>query len=37
MVYALSDIVAVDVRYHDTDVTGPLSDDRVIGTLKFLF
>ena len=37
VVYALSDINAVDVRYHDTDVTGPLSDDRVIGTLKFLF
>ena len=35
--YAFSDNVAVDVRYHDTDVTGPLSDDRVIGTLKFLF
>ncbi len=35
--YALSDNVAIDVRYHDTDVTGPLSDDRVIGTLKFLF
>ena len=35
--YAISDNVAVDVRYHDTDVTGPLSDDRVVATLKFLF
>ena len=35
--YAFSDNVAIDVRYHDTDVTGPLSDDRVVGALKFLF
>ena len=35
--YAFSDNVALDVRYHDTDVTGPLSDDRVVAGLKFLF
>ena len=35
--YAISDTVAADLRYHDTDVTGPLSDDRVVATLKFLF
>ena len=35
--YAISDNVAVDLRYHDTDVTGPLSDDRAVATLKFLF
>jgi len=35
--YAISDNVAVDLRYHDTDVTGPLSDDRVVAALKFLF
>lgn len=35
--YAFSDNVAIDVRYHDTDVTGPLSDDRVVAALKFLF
>ncbi len=35
--YAVSDNVAIDVRYHDTDVTGPLSDDRVVGALKFVF
>lgn len=35
--YAISDNVAVDLRYHDTDVTGPLSDDRVVAGLKFLF
>ena len=35
--YAVSDNVVVDVRYHDTDVTGPLSDDRVVGALKFIF
>ena len=35
--YAFSDHVAIDLRYHDTDVDGPLSDDRVVGALKFLF
>ena len=35
--YAVSDNVVVDVRYHDTNVTGPLSDDRVVGALKFIF
>jgi uncharacterized protein (TIGR02001 family) len=35
--YAFTDNVVIDVRYHDTDVDGPLSDDRVAGTLKFLF
>jgi len=35
--YAVSDNVVVDVRYHDTDVSGPLSDDRVVGALKFVF
>ena len=35
--YAVTDNVAIDVRYHDTDVTGVLSDDRVVGVLKFVF
>lgn len=35
--YAFTDHVAIDIRYHDTDVVGPLSDDRVVGALKFLF
>ena len=35
--YAFSDNVAIDLRYHDTDLTGPLSDDRVVAALKFLF
>jgi uncharacterized protein (TIGR02001 family) len=35
--YAFTDHVALDVRYHDADVDGPLSDDRVVGSLKFLF
>ena len=34
--YAVTDNVAIDVRYHDTDVTGVLSDDRVVGALKFV-
>lgn len=35
--YAFSDNVVLDLRYHDTDVDGPLSDDRVVGALKLLF
>lgn len=35
--YAFSDNVVIDLRYHDTDVAGPLSDDRVVAALKFLF
>ncbi|MDY6922651.1 MAG: TorF family putative porin [Pseudomonadota bacterium] len=35
--YALTDNVAIDVRYHDTDVDGPLSEDRFVGALKVFF
>ena len=35
--YAVTENVAIDLRYHDTDVDGPLSDDRAVATLKFLF
>lgn len=35
--YALTDTVSIDVRGYDTDVDTPLSDDRVVGTLKFAF
>ena len=35
--YALTDHLAVDVRYHDTDVDGPLTDDRVVAGLKASF
>ena len=35
--YAFTDNVVVDLRYHDTDVDGPLSDYRVVGALKLLF
>ncbi len=35
--YALTDHVVIDARYFDTDVDGPLSDDRAVATLKFLF
>jgi uncharacterized protein (TIGR02001 family) len=35
--YAFTDHVAVDLRYHDTDVDGPLSDGRAVAGLKFLF
>ncbi len=35
--YAFSDNVAIDLRYHDTDVDGPLGDGRAVAALKFLF
>lgn len=35
--YAVTENVAIDLRYHDTDVDGPLSDDRAVATLKSLF
>lgn len=35
--YAVTENLAVDVRYHDTDVDGPLSDDRVVAAVKILF
>lgn len=35
--YAVTEHVAIDVRYHDADVDGPLSDARAVAGLKFLF
>jgi uncharacterized protein (TIGR02001 family) len=36
--YALTDNLALDVRYHDTDVDGaPGAEDRVVGTIKLAF
>lgn len=35
--YAVTDNVAIDLRYHDTDVIGPLSADRVVTTLQLWF
>ncbi len=35
--YALTDNLAVDGRYHDTDVDGPLTDDRFVVGLKASF
>lgn len=35
--YAVTDHVAIDARYHDTDVDGPLSDGRAVAGIKFLF
>jgi uncharacterized protein (TIGR02001 family) len=35
--YAFTDNVALDVRYYDSDVDGPLSDDRAVAALKFAF
>ncbi|MND81747.1 TorF family putative porin [uncultured Brevundimonas sp.] len=37
LAYALTDNLAVDVRYHDTDVDGPLTDDRFVVGLKAAF
>lgn len=35
--FAFTDNVAVEVRYHEADVSGPLSDDRVVAALKVAF
>lgn len=35
--YAVTEHVAVDARYHDADVDGPLSDGRAVAGIKFLF
>lgn len=35
--YAFNDHLVLDLRYHDTDVSGPLSGERAVATLKFLF
>lgn len=35
--YAITDNIVIDGRYHGADVDGPLSDDRAVATLKFLF
>lgn len=37
VVWAFTDSLAFDVRYHDTDVDGPLSDDRAVVSVKYLF
>lgn len=35
--YAFTDNLALDVRYHDTEIDTPISDDRAVATLKVLF
>lgn len=35
--YAVTEHVAIDVRYYDTDVDGPLSDSRGVAGIKVLF
>ena len=36
--YALTDNLALDVRYYDTDVDGvPNAEDRVVGSVKLVF
>lgn len=35
--WAFTDSLVADVRYHDTDVDGALSEGRVVGTIKALF
>ncbi len=35
--YAITDNLIADVRYHDADIDGPLSDGRVVGTIKVVF
>ena len=35
--YAITDNLIGDLRYHEADVDGPLSDGRVVGTIKLVF
>ena len=35
--WAFTGKAVLDVRYHDSDVVGPLSDDRIVAGIKFLF
>lgn len=35
--YTLVEGLGLDVRYFDTDVDGPLSEDRIVGSLKYSF
>lgn len=35
--FAVTDHIGLDLRYHDTDVAGPLSDDRVVVGIKATF
>lgn len=35
--YALASTVSLDVRYFDTDVDSPISEDRIVGTIKTVF
>jgi uncharacterized protein (TIGR02001 family) len=35
--YAVTDNIVIDARYHGADIDGPLTDDRAVATLKFLF
>lgn len=35
--YALTDNIVLDGRYHGSEIDGPLSDDRAVATVKFLF
>ncbi|WP_226637364.1 TorF family putative porin [Brevundimonas poindexterae] len=37
LTYALTSLVSIDVRYHDTDTAGPLSEERVVGMLSLAF
>ena len=35
--YAVTEHVVIDLRYHDSDVDGPLSESRAVAGIKFLF
>lgn len=35
--YAVNDNLVLDVRYYDTDIDSPFSDDRIVGTVKAVF
>ena len=35
--YAVTEHVVIDLRYHDSDVDGPLSESRAVAGIRFLF
>jgi uncharacterized protein (TIGR02001 family) len=37
LTYAFPKLISIDMRYHDTDTAGPLSEERFVGMVSFAF
>lgn len=37
LTYAFPKLISIDLRYHDTDTAGPLSEERFVGMVSFAF